>query len=481
MKSTSLLKGLTIVFVVTLFAAFALPAVFAGAPTGKGPNDPLMVTGAAQTIAPNTSLWFYFDYTTDRGRPKATVALDANGAQNIKLAIYTPDQAIAWLRDSTDPAAAPVAYGTVLLDTAYETVAHDLYWAGGFNTSGRYFAVVTNNNATPISFLLTIAGDTVQTAPPPTPVPSPTLFVPITVTPVPTGTIQGKFLFEDSTGGLIYTASGDGSKPVAVSRGIDPSWSPDGKKIVFARWDNSAPGVYIANADGSNEQIVFTTPRARWPHLSPDGTQVLFSQQKKETPPVWRLGVVDLATGSLTEPQCTQLCFTPTWSPDGRTITYIDPGDGIMATDKTSGAPWTVFGPHGLYWDTSKNAAMPILHLPPIASSMTSPDGNRVAFMMFAQDHWDINWVSAAGGSEVGVTKQDVILYTFFGIKINNVAPVWSPDGKQILFMADRNGKWEFFTANPDGSNLQQVLKNVSDSISIRYDFQNEHLIDWVK
>ena len=109
MKSTSLLKGLTIVFVVTLFAAFALPAVFASTPTGSSPNDPLMVTGASQTIAPNTSLWFYFDYTTDRSRPKAMAALDANGAQNIKLAIYTPDQAMAWLRDSTDPAAAPVA------------------------------------------------------------------------------------------------------------------------------------------------------------------------------------------------------------------------------------------------------------------------------------------------------------------------------------------------------------------------------------
>lgn len=468
-------------FIATLVVAVALPAVWAGAPTGTSPNDPLMVTGAPQTIAPNTALWFYFDYVTDRGRPQALVALDDNGAPNMQLAIYTPDEATAWLRDASDPAAAPVAYGTVLLDTAYETVAHDLYWQGGFNLSGRYFAVVTNHNATPVSFGLTITGDTVQTVPPPTPTPSPTLFVPLTVTPVPTGTVPGKFLFEDSTGGLIYTVSDNGATPVAVSRGIDPSWSPDGKQIVFARWDNTAPGIYLANADGSNERIVFTTPRARWPHLSPDGTQVVFSQQKKETPQVWKLGVIDLATGALTEPQCTQLCYTPTWSPDNQTITYLDPGTGILSTNKTSGPPWIVYGAHGLYWDTSKNAAMPILHLPPTASAATSPDGSRSAFMMFAQDHWDINWVSTAGGSEVGVTKQDVLLYTFFGKVVNNVAPVWSPDGKQILFMADRNGKWEFYTLNPDGSNLRQVLKNVTDAVTIQYSFQNEHIVDWAK
>ncbi len=482
MKSLRLLKGLFVVFSVLAFAAFVLPSVFAGAPTGAGPSDPLMVTSVWQTIAPNTSLWFYFDYGADRTKSKAAVALDMNGAQNMLLALYTPDQASMWLRDRTDPSAQPMAYGTPFRDTSSGLVIHDAYWWGAFNTSGRYFAVVTNNNPAPVSYLLTITGDTVALAPPPTPTPTPTLLIPITVTPVPAGTIQGKFVFQDAIGGMIYTASGDGSKPTAVSHGIDPAWSPDGKQIVFARWDNPSPGVYIANADGSDERIVFASPRVRSPRISPDGTQIVFSQQKRETPqPIWKLGVVDIATGNLTEPQCSRLCFVPTWSPDGRTIAYTDPTVGIMATDKTGGAPWIVLGPHGYYFDAAKNSAMPIEHLPGTASSALSPDGSRVAFMMVAHDHWDINLVNAAGGDEIGVTRQDVILYVFFGIKVNSVAPTWSPDGKQILFLSDRNGKWEFFTINPDGSNLQQVLKNVTDTVSIRYDYQNERVIDWIR
>ena len=182
------------------------------------------------------------------------------------MAIYTPAQGKDWLND---PSIDPVGLGTPYYDTTYDTqsVAHDLYWAGGFNTSGRYLIAITNSKSVPVIFRLTITGDTVTLYPEPTPIPSPTLMVPITVTPVPTTTIQGKILFQTSLGGDIYTVNGDGSNPkgtfslTRVSYGIDPAWSPDGKQITFARWDNTAPGVYIANADGSNAQLVFSTPR----------------------------------------------------------------------------------------------------------------------------------------------------------------------------------------------------------------------------
>ena len=482
MKHLRRFKSLLALFAVLLLVALALPSALAGTPTGVSPNDPLMVTGAWQAIAPDTSLWFYFDYARAGWRnPKAEVALDANGVGNLQLAIYTPDQARAWLQDRTT---APVGYGTPLRDLKEGFIVHDLYWSGGFNRDDRYYAVVTNNNPTPVQFLLTITGyeGVVSLAPPPTPTPTPTLPIPITTTPVLTATIQGKFVFQDAVGGTIYTVSGNDSTLIAVSHGIDPAWSPDGKQIVFARWDNPSPGVYIANADGSDERIVFGAPRVRSPRWSPDGTQIVFSLQKKETPqPVWKLGVVDIATGKLTEPQCTRLCFVPTWSNDGRTIAYTDPGTGIMATDKTSGAPWIVLGPSGYYFNTAKDVALPIEHLPPTQSSAWSPDGSQIAFMLRAHDRWEINLVNASGGEAIGVTRPDPILYVLFGIVVHNAAPTWSPDGKQILFLSDCNGKWEFFVINPDGSNLRQVLKSVTDWVTIQYSFENERVIDWAK
>jgi Tol biopolymer transport system component len=195
-----------------------------------------------------------------------------------------------------------------------------------------------------------------------------------------------------------------------------PAWSPDGKQITFARWDNVAPGIYIANADGSNEQLVFGTPRARWPQWSPDGKFIVFAQDKSKDDRtiIWKLGVVELATGKLTEPQCTQLCFVPSWGPDSTTIAFTDPGVGIQTTSRTGGAASLVLGPTGMYWDASKNAALPILYMPPIQNSEWSSDGRRIVYSQKAHDRWELNVVNADGSNQVAVTKPDPILTLFF-------------------------------------------------------------------
>ncbi len=85
--------------------------------------------------------------------------------------------------------------------------------------------------------------------------------------------------------------------------------------------------------------------------------------------------------------------------------------------------------------------------------------------------------MNADGGDVHAVTWRDPLASEV----VNNVAPTWSPDSKQILFLSDRNGKWEFFAANPDGSNLRQVLKNLTDVQPIQYNFSNERVIDWAQ
>ncbi len=475
------------VFVAIFFAALITLSARAGEPTGASPLDPLMVPQDSYTIAPNATLWFYFDYVTERiqmgrgfTRARANVAVDANGIGGLEFAIYTPVQANDWLRD---PTTEPAGSGTPYYDRLTRILVHDLYWSGGFNTSGRYFIALTNRNAFAVPFQLTVTGDTVTLYPAPTPTPTPTLFVPLTVAAIPTGTIQGKIVFETATGGEIYTVNGDGSNLTLVSHGIDPAWSADGKQIIFARWDNTNPGVFIANADGSSERLVFGAPRPRWPRSSPDGRYIVFSQEKTkiESNPIWKLGVVEIATGKLTEPQCSQLCFVPSWGNDSVTVAYADPGVGIMATNIFSGPPSLIMGPTGRYWDSSANISRPILNMSPIQTSDWSPDGKRIVYSQSAHDRWELNVVNADGSGQTGVTNPDPILYYLFGIAVHNVAPTWSPDNQQILFLSDRNGKWEFFVVNPDGSNIRQVLKDVTDRVALKFSFENERMMGWAK
>lgn len=490
-------KGLFVFFIGLCFASLAVSSTFAGAPTGTSPNDPLMVPIDWQTIAPNTTVWYYFDYTPDTGsprfgrataRPTVRVAVDTNGINALQFAIFTPVQATDWLRDSTT---APVGRGTPYRDTSNGNITRDLYWSGAFNTAGRYFVVLTNDNAVGIPFLLTVTGDTVTLYPAPTPVPTPTLFVPFTVTPVPTDTLQGKIVFQTATGGAIYSVNGDGSNLTLLSYGIDPTWSPDGKQIAFARWGAAYPGLYVANADGTHEQVVYGAPRVRAPSWSPNGKFIAFVQDKttNERDPRWKLGVIELnkfidaetTKHALTEPQCSALCYAPSWSSDSATLVFADPNIGIMATKIISGSASLILGPSGYYFDTGANIPRPILHMPPIQNAMLSPDGKRVVYSQQAHDRWELNLVNVDGSNPAGVTKPDPILYSLFNVTVHNVAPVWSPDGQQVLFLSDRNGKWEFFVTDPSGSNIRQVLKNVTDLIPLRFDFSNERMMDWTK
>ncbi len=482
-----------IIVLIALMTVSIAPSILASAPTGAGPNDPLMVPTGSQTIAPNTTLWFYFDYVPNTGssgrfggrthgsaQARANVAVDANGIGGLQFSIYTPDEATNWLND---PTTAPVGRGTPLYDTSSGILVHDLYWSGSFNISGRYFVAITNSNPVQVSLGLTIVGDNVTLYPPATAVPSPTLFVPITVTPVPTSTVQGKFVFETATGGVIYTVNGDGSNLARVSHGIDPAWSPDGKQITFARWDNTAPGLYIANADGSNEQILYTSPFIRSPRWSPDGKYIAFTQQKPTSGNklVWKLGVVEVATGKFFEPQCSQLCYLPSWGSDSVSLAYFDPSVGIMATNIFSGPAWTVMGPTGSYFDTTANILRPILNMSPIQSAEVSPDGKSIVYSQQAASRWEVSTVNSDGSNATGITSPDLILSLFFNVVDHNVAPTWSPDGKQIAFLSDRNGKWEFFVVNADGTGLTQVLKNVTDSIPLQYGYSYERMMDWTK
>lgn len=499
MKQT--LIGFLIVFLAAGCITFLASATLAGAPTGASPNDALMVPTDWQIIAPNASLWFYFDYWMDisgpgpRAKPstsvrssKVDVIVDANHLEAIQFAIYTPALAQDWLRDPTTP---PIGRGTTYRDTVTGYIVHDLYWSGAFNTAGRYFIRVTNNAPFALPFRLTVTGNTITLYPTPTITPTPT--IPFAVTRVPTGTIPGKIVFQQATGGVIYTVNGDGTNLTVISAGLDPAWSPDGKYIAFARWDTVYPGLYIANADGSGECLIYGAPRIRSPRWSPDGKFIAFTRQKDTArgQATWKLGVIELShikpgtteieSVKLTEPQCSRLCYTPSWNNDSTTLAYTDPGEGIMATSIISGPASFILAPSGTYFDTRANMPRPILHLPPIQSSLWSPDGTRIVYTQKAHDRWELNVVNADGTNATGITSPNPILYTFFHVVVNNVAPVWSPDSKQILFLSDRNGKWEFFVANADGSNIRQVLKNVTDLIPLRFDFENERMMDWTK
>ena len=43
-----------------------------------------------------------------------------------------------------------------------------------------------------------------------------------------------------------------------------------------------------------------------------------------------------------------------------------------------------------------------------------------------------------------------------------NLWPRWSPDGQRLVFISNRDGNWEIYTAAPDGSDERRLTRNLT-------------------
>jgi Tol biopolymer transport system component len=101
----------------------------------------------------------------------------------------------------------------------------------------------------------------------------------------PTWSSTNKIAFHHIEGGgnpiqdyVLYTVNPDGSGLARVIPGSHESdWSPDGSKLVYEKLELSThKGLFIANADGSNERQLTTAGIGTEPSWSPDGSKISF-------------------------------------------------------------------------------------------------------------------------------------------------------------------------------------------------------------
>jgi hypothetical protein len=446
-------------------ALFITSVVFVGilfADGGTGPADAIIPTGAWMTAPPNSQTWFKFH---ESGNAKLVkIALEANHQSGIFFRVYTPDSIAEWIAQR----------GLHAVGVSAPSPGYDQVWLGRFQFEGTYYAVVENSTAFPIAYRLTVTGDGVTTVvihtPTPTPLPNPF------ATPVPVGALAGgKIVFQESSGGNIYTVNADGTNLQRVTFGLDPAFSPDGTKIAFTRQGPIA-GLFVANADGSNERILYGANQVRSPTWV-DNNRIVFSTvtgEKTAAPICFRGRCFD--TGSFTKWSLKAYNVTdnrvddvitpptggtvPSYNPVLKNIAFMNPEKGLMLTTLVDDVV-----PQLLNDDLSIN------------SPVMSPDGARLTYMVSQPPAWQVVVAVWDGTNPTLLTQQDPLSFE----QPDSVAPTFSPDGQEIMFLSNRNGRWEFFAMNIDGTNLRQVLKNVTDNVNLQYNYSAERVLSWVK
>jgi len=243
----------------------------------------------------------------------------------------------------------------------------------------------------------------------------------------------------------VVVATGE-KRRIFAGDAVQPSWSPHGLRIAF--WEVFAAGhqgqrdIWTIPADGGTAVPVTSDPAIDWsPVWSPDGRHLYFSSDRSGPMNVWRVAI-DERTGVPSGP------FEPMTVPsssaahmsaaaDGHAIAYTSFANSKTiqrvsldrATGAARGAPAIVIGGSR-----------------PFSGPAPSPDGRWLAFFSL-EPQLDI-FVSAADGTGVRQLTND---------RANDRNPAWSPDGKQIAFMSNRDGENQIWSIRPDGSGLRRL------------------------
>ncbi len=220
-----------------------------------------------------------------------------------------------------------------------------------------------------------------------------------------------------------------------------PSWSPSGERLVY--WSNTGGQRDIFTvpvAGGPRTPVVEDAPLDWCPVWSPDGRSVLFASNRGGSTNLWRIAIDEASgrTGAPPEPVTggVQAALEqPAISRDGTRLVFRSRISAVspvsIAFDPVSGRTGTP-----VVLDNSDTRLNP---------SDVSPDGRWIAYVNFG-DRQDI-FISAIDGSGLRRITDDVA---------RDRGPVWTADGRSLVFYSNRGGQWDAWRIDRDGGNLRK-------------------------
>ena len=190
----------------------------------------------------------------------------------------------------------------------------------------------------------------------------------------------------------IFIMNANGTNPVQLTQGgcndRHPAASPDGTKIAFVR-PCAGGGIFVVNTDGSGlTQVTFLSSDSD-PTWLPDGSRIVFADNLSSPTGIYRVKLD--GTDRFPIWSCaTSLCLAPMLSPDGTRLAFWSPGDDGKIIILT-------FSNYG--WLELAHLGLQSYHPPTF-----SPDGTKLVFTAgpYGSDY-DLYSVNAADG--YGLTR----------------------------------------------------------------------------
>jgi Tol biopolymer transport system component len=297
-------------------------------------------------------------------------------------------------------------------------------------------------------------------------------------TPEPVGApaaCQGRMTFVGRADGEqdLFVINADGSGLTNITNGggpeDSPSWSPDGTRIVFSRHVGNSD-IYTIHPDGSELVRLTDEPSREYaPSWSPDGQQVIFGSTRGYATELLVVSAEGGAAMPLTDNSAHKpdFAWSPAGAPGGERIAFTmldgyNQGDiFVMAAPDETGAGGSV--PNNLTQHPAHDCCVD-----------WAPDGGRLLFLSSRSDKGagqgyrfitllvradpDSDLTASSGVVRPVTTvmpeqPRDIYVIRSDGSELTRVTDgvgharqaTWSPDGKSIAFVSDRDDNDEIY------------------------------------
>ncbi|HKS06229.1 MAG TPA: amidohydrolase family protein [Gemmatimonadaceae bacterium] len=238
----------------------------------------------------------------------------------------------------------------------------------------------------------------------------------------------------------VYIQALNGGTPKRVTPVMNtvehsPSWSPDGRSIVFATWTDEAGGdIYRVNADGSNLRKLTKTPSFYYaPVYSPDGRRLVFATG----PWIPRRNFVDNLSGAMDEGPLTLSWMNADGSGD------IHPIVDVGGVSNVNDAAQAHFGPdtsrilfatgaglQSIRWDGTDQrtvyAGDPITLSPTGTHGFTTNTGTHRLYVFPTPD--------IGRALPLSIRTDTSAVPAQVAIEVGGEFPGWTQDGRHVFF-----------------------------------------------
>ncbi|MDW8319769.1 MAG: DPP IV N-terminal domain-containing protein [Armatimonadota bacterium] len=240
-----------------------------------------------------------------------------------------------------------------------------------------------------------------------------------------------------------------------------PAPSPDGKQIAFS-WQGDL--WLVSSAGGEAKRLTVHEGYDFAPLWSPDGTKIAFTSDRYGNDDVFVLNLRDGTIQRLTY-----------WSGRDRALGWTPDGKAVLLE---STRDWEPYGAEPCVYVAPLSGTTPYrLHNVTGTPAALSPDGDKLAFVRRDSSWWRKGYKGSATGD---IWLHDLKTDKFTRLTQTDTPdtfPMWSPDGRTLYFLSERDGTYNLWAMDLDSKSAKQMTRYKGDGARFPQIARNGSLI----